>query len=169
MDLQGLESMPKDFPWDRDAFEVLACKNRNNELVACAGGAALSIFLRTRKPIYVWKATRRDGEPCVTKLELPRNTIVHVPADYKESLDLDDRKCRASKAVVLQHKCHVAIGFWEQVFGTSPPVTKSLYSSSFEYPIGETVEPNTPFSVMANRCEEGIHFFPEKDDAEKWG
>ncbi len=77
-----------------------------------------------------------------------------IPADAKRS-HVFGRKCRAEFAKVLE-----IIGAKEAV---------SSHNSNFTYKVGETVNPEKPFSTdWQEECASGIHFFITKIEAENY-
>lgn len=84
------------------------------------------------------------------------NVIVKllIPDDAKRS-SATSRKCRASKAVVLE------------VFGAE--TAYSQHDTAFAYTIGQTIEPEHPFDEDRwNECGSGIHFFITRQEAENY-
>ena len=82
-----------------------------------------------------------------------------IPEDALRS-SATGRKCRASKAVVLDI-------FDED--GNSIPSTTSMYDLDFIYKVGDVVQPTTDFDTDRwNECAPGIHFFISKEEAERY-
>jgi hypothetical protein len=76
-----------------------------------------------------------------------------IPEDAKR-LSATGRKCRASKAVVLD------------IVGAS--TAYSTHNSCFEYRIGETVYPDCFDEDRFHECSGGIHFFITREEAEQY-
>ena len=84
-----------------------------------------------------------------------------IPEDALRSSGTS-RKCRASKAVVLDI----------QMLDGTPleNVTAcSKYNFSFIYEIGKTVEPDSFDENRFNECSNGIHFFIDRSEAVEYG
>jgi hypothetical protein len=84
------------------------------------------------------------------------NVIVKllIPADAKRS-SATTRKCRASKAVVLE------------IFGADKAI--SQHANDFIYEVGKTIEPANPFCDNRwEECASGIHFFITRKEAENY-
>ena len=97
--------------------------------------------------LVVWKSARTaDKERALVKLL--------IPADAERS-NATGRKCRASRAVVLE------------IVGAE--VAFSRHDARFVYRVGETVEPYNPFDPDRwNECTSGIHFFLTREEAEAY-
>jgi len=77
-----------------------------------------------------------------------------IPKEAKRSHAFD-RKCRAEFAQVLE----LSIG--ERAYSTQ--------NKNFEYVVGQTVRPETPFDEdWTNECSTGIHFFITRIEAENY-
>lgn len=94
-----------------------------------------------------WKK-RRDGR--IVKLL--------IPADAKRC-SATTRKCRASKAVVLEITGDD---------GATYETAVSLQDKRFIYEVGKTVEPDSFDEDRWNECSNGIHFFITRGEAEAW-
>ena len=88
-----------------------------------------------------------------------RNNLIaklEIPKDAKR-LSATGRKCRASKAIVLEIKDSVGKTY-EQGF--------SQRSLDFIYTVDKTVDPEKPFEEDRwNECSSGIHFFITRQEA----
>lgn len=81
-----------------------------------------------------------------------------IPEDARRSSSLGE-KCRCNKALVLQ------------IFnrdGTPGEIAVSSYDHSFMYRIGSTVSVPNFDTDRFNECAPGIHFFMDRDAAEKY-
>ena len=96
-----------------------------------------------------------EGEIVGYKKLVEGIAVINIPADAKRS-NATGRKCRASKAIVIELPEGVEVGH-------------SQHDSSFEYRVGATVEPKEPFCEDRwNECASGIHFFITRGEAERW-
>jgi len=94
-----------------------------------------------------------EGELIVYKKLKEGVAVLRIPADANRS-NAAGRKCRASKAVVVELPEGLAVGH-------------SQCDPSFEYIVGETVEPTKPFCEDRwMECASGIHFFITRGEAE---
>ena len=101
--------------------------------------------------IVGWKKAKApDGSKCLVKLM--------IPSDAERS-NATGRKCRASKAVVLEI----------QDMGGNPAgiyEARSCMHPEFIYRVGDTVAPEKPFCADRwEECASGIHFFITRDEA----
>ena len=81
-----------------------------------------------------------------------------IPADAKRS-SATTRKCRASKAIVVDIEGNDGVKFTEAI---------SNHDCEFVYRVGETVEVPDYDEDRWNECSRGIHFFMSKQEAELW-
>lgn len=81
-----------------------------------------------------------------------------IPEDARRSSSLG-KKCRCDKAKVLQ------VFNWD---GTQDVIAKSTYNHHFFYFVGETVSVPNFDTDRFNECAPGIHFFMDRDAAEKY-
>ena len=83
------------------------------------------------------------------------NVIVKllIPEDAKRS-SATTRKCRASKAIVLE------------VIGAEKGV--SYEDADFVYEVGKEMTPDSFDDDRWNECSHGIHFFITREEAEKY-
>jgi hypothetical protein len=96
-----------------------------------------------------------DGELVVYKKLREGVAVLSIPSDAKRS-NATGRKCRSSKAIVIELPEGVEVGH-------------SQHDPSFEYRAGATVEPKEPFCEDRwNECASGIHFFITRGEAERW-
>ena len=96
-----------------------------------------------------------EGEIVGYKKLVEGIAVIKIPADAKRS-NATGRKCRASKAIVIELPEGVEVGH-------------SQHDSSFEYRVGATVEPKEPFCEDRwNECASGIHFFITRGEAKRW-
>jgi hypothetical protein len=105
--------------------------------------------------IIGWKKCynpRGNGAGVVVKLAIPPTAKVNLCTGRLD----DHRKCRASKARVLE----IEGGLKRAVSG---------HDSNFIYEVGKIVEPTRPFDLTTDQCKSGIHFFLDKRDAKAWG
>jgi hypothetical protein len=107
---------------------------------AYLSGARLPVFqiCPEEGAFIAWKKTRSG----VVKLL--------IPADAERTSTLVGRKCRASKAIVLE-------GFGQ-----------SLHNPSLSYEVGVTVLPDSYNGDIRIECTNGIHFFITKKEAEEY-
>lgn len=95
-----------------------------------------------------------------SKTESDLDVIVKllIPDDAKRS-SATTRKCRASKAIVLEI----------QTLDGKPlenVIAHSKHAINFVYKVGETVTPKLPFDEdRFNECASGIHFFINRQEA----
>ena len=82
-----------------------------------------------------------------------------IPADAKRS-SATTRKCRASKAKVLEIRDHLG-HFTKEV--------SSMHAISFKYRVGEFVEVEDFDENRWNECSSGIHFFITRKEAVEYG
>lgn len=128
---------------------------------------------RLKKPMIVWKkavicgpAARKKIDYhsmmalalCLVKLRLPVGARVIL---RKDSSDLDNRKCRASRAKVL--------GFYpyrgqKELVGQFGSI-RSKHDPRFCYFKGRVVKPTGKFDDSPFVCSSGIHFFVKRSDA----
>lgn len=81
----------------------------------------------------------------IVELEIPMSAIVFC---------INGKKCRTNKCKVLSI--------------SNGKIARSLYDNDFTYKIGKEIEIND-FDLRYNvECENGIHFFKNKEDAENW-
>ena len=101
-----------------------------------------------------WKKCRNHGannDEVIVKLEIPEDAM---------RSSATGRKCRASKAIVLEI---------QDIEGNK--IDSKAYSTyeqnqDFEYIVGETVEPREPFNENRyEECASGIHFFIDRQEA----
>ena len=101
-----------------------------------------------------WKKCRNHGannNEVIVKLEIPEDAM---------RSSATGRKCRASKAIVLEI---------QDIEGNK--IDSKAYSTyeqnqDFEYIVGETVEPREPFNENRyEECASGIHFFIDRQEA----
>ncbi len=101
--------------------------------------------------IIGWKKALTDDEtPVIVKLRIP---------DDAQRSNATGRKCRASKAVVLDI---------QHMQGNSLPdhtTAHSTYDHDFAYRKGETVEVKDFDTNRWNECAQGIHFFITRIEA----
>ena len=84
--------------------------------------------------------------------------LLQVPEDAIR-YSATTRKCRVSKAIVLK----IFDRNGDEVSGPIP----SIYTVSFLYAVGATVEPTAPFAMDRwNECSSGIHCFLTRYEAE---
>jgi hypothetical protein len=82
-----------------------------------------------------------------------------IPEDADRS-NATGRKCRASKAIVLE------IQDLDGHAVTSDVVATSTHDPSFQYKVGETVIPTSPFDTDRwKECAPGIHFYITREEA----
>ena len=81
-----------------------------------------------------------------------------IQADAKRS-SATTRKCRASKAIVVDIEDNNGVKFTEAI---------SNHDCEFVYRVGETVEVVDYDENRWNECSRGIHFFMSKREAELW-
>lgn len=124
-------------------------------------------FYKVKRPLHVWKAAAIHDPTSVApwmiryvvvELEIPKGSMVFSDALHntaKLAMWIDNRKCRADKAIVKS-----IVGGYAQCH--------SLQDEEFIYKVGETVKPTEPFSKRNRQCASGIHFFYDRSDAEKW-
>jgi hypothetical protein len=79
-----------------------------------------------------------------------------IPSDAEKSCCTNSRKCRASKAKVLQ-----ILDFNNNQIS----IAHSKHDSNFIYELGKIVIPNSFNSDFRNECSNGIHFFLTKQEA----
>ncbi len=103
-------------------------------------------------PFIGWKkAKNENGLDVIVKLL--------IPEDAKRS-SATTRKCRASKAMVLE----IQTLNGEPLAETVPAYSK--FAIDFVYKVGEMVTPNLPFDEdRFNECSSGIHFFINRQEA----
>ncbi len=101
-----------------------------------------------------WKKCRSHGtnnDEVIVKLE--------IPEDAKRS-SATGRKCRASKAIVLEIQDIEGNKIDSKAYSTYE------WAMNFEYIVGETVEPREPFDENRYEgCASGIHFFIDRQEA----
>ena len=101
-----------------------------------------------------WKKCRNYGtnnNEVIVKLE--------IPEDAKRS-SATGRKCRASKAIVLEIQDTEGNKIDSKAYSTYKGAI------DFEYIVGETVEPKKPFDENRyEECASGIHFFIDRQEA----
>lgn len=98
----------------------------------------------------------------IATLEIPASAFVVQPTNGK---------CRASKAKVLSIELIQSVaGSKKFVAGAKIKKAYSLWDSTFKYVVGETVVPTEPFDKEASwrECSTGIHFFIDRDKAERY-
>ncbi len=78
---------------------------------------------------------------------------IMIPDDAKRTNSLTDRKCRASKVIVLDG---------DGVGGTG------TYYPSLVYGEGDVIECEDYDDDIRVECTKGIHFFMTKEEAEEW-
>jgi uncharacterized protein YjbI with pentapeptide repeats len=83
-----------------------------------------------------------------------------IPADAKRTSSLAGRKCRCSKAKVLEIV---------DKDGNQIQECKNWNASyDFTYKVGETAEPDSYNDDIREECTNGIHFFITREEAEMW-
>ena len=102
-------------------------------------------------PDMPWLTVAGEGELIVYKKVSHGIAKLLIPADAERS-NATTRKCRASKAIVLE----------------CPEGAISLHDPDFKYKAGETVVPHEWCSDRWNECAGGIHFFLTRDEAEAY-
>ena len=96
-----------------------------------------------------WKAGRNK---CIIKLR--------IPASAKRTSSLVGRKCRASKAKVLEIKDR---------YGNKIDSCLCWNNNyDFIYEVGKTAIPNSYNDDIRFECSNGIHFFIIRKEAEEW-
>ena len=94
---------------------------------------------------------------CLTRGGDLRIVKLRIPEDAKRG-NATGRKCRASKAEVLEVQTMEGDPVDETVY--------SRYDPMFAYAAGSSVEPIAPFDVdRFNECASGIHFFITREEA----
>ena len=81
---------------------------------------------------------------------------LEIPADAKRTSSLIGRKCRASKARVLE------------ALNTNETEFYSIHDPHFIYKVGETVEASDFNDDIREECKPGIHFFMTLEEAIKY-
>lgn len=135
-------------------------------------------FYVVNKPLKVWKKTYTEADHnCVVALEIPVGAKIYanlLAKPWVTLTDMDDRKMRASEAIVVkQFRIGEATGYGkfqgivEHKYTGYKEVkhTRSGHNNSFKYKVGETVKPVNGFSLSERICESGIHFFVNLSDA----
>lgn len=137
-------------------------------------------FYVVNKPLKVWKKTYTEADhSCVVALEIPIGAKIYanlLTAYYQgvTNSQIDDRKMRASEAVVVkQFRIGEATGYGqfqgivERKYTGYKEVkhTKSGHDNKFKYSVGKTVTPTDGFSLRDRVCESGVHFFVNLSDA----
>ena len=102
-------------------------------------------------PDMPWLVIAGEGELIVYKKVSNGIAKLLIPADAERS-NATTRKCRASKAIVLE----------------CPEGAVSLHDSNFKYKAGGTVVPDQWCSDRWNECAGGIHFFLTRAEAEAY-
>ena len=83
-----------------------------------------------------------------------------IPGDAKRS-NATERKCRASKAIVLELQ--------ELNGDLFHGIARSQHDEDFIYKVGKTVYPTEPFcDDRWKECASGIHFFVTREEAVDW-
>ena len=107
------------------------------------------------------KALGPDGLPVLIKLQIPANA---------KRVNSFERKCRCSKAKVLEIR-YIGNEMYRNFKNGGPPqMAISHYNRSFKYEIGKIVEPDYFDDDVFKICSSGIHFFMDPREAEnyKW-
>lgn len=92
-----------------------------------------------------------EYEHCIVKLLIPEDALRSSGTS---------RKCRASKAIVLEFQDYEG-----HHLDDNPPVV-SIYNHAFGYRVGYPVQPVYPFDEDRwNNCASGIHFFMSRREA----
>lgn len=95
-----------------------------------------------------------------------RLVTLWIPADAHVIMgdsDKNERKCRASKAKVLEITCLHGIKQHEKAF------TKHNQHTGLVYEVGKVMKPQNGFDRNTREsCRAGIHFFLSKEDAENY-
>lgn len=126
-----------------------------------AGGKWHSNFYRVTKELKVFKKAYSGHNSVIVNLIIPVGAIVHFPEIIYDNHDIDNRKMRASKAIVHS----MATKFKKKEL----TVANSDWDCNFEYKVGKTVKPfDEKFSSTPRECEAGIHFFMQVEDALKY-
>lgn len=120
-------------------------------------------FMTTTRNVLVFKKVyRKNGNPAVALLEIPKNTQIFVGCRRHSGSMWSSRdayrKCRAERAVV-----HGFFTLDEKPLLVNS--TQSEFDPSFNYRLGETVTPLGGFSTNSEECEPGIHFFATFEEA----
>lgn len=101
-----------------------------------------------------WKKCRNHGAnnaEVIVKLEIPEDAM---------RSSATGRKCRASKAIVLEIQDIEGNKIDSKAYSTYE------HEQDFEYIVGETVEPREPFDENRyEECASGIHFFIDRQEA----
>ncbi len=138
-------------------------------------------FYVVNKPLKVWKKTYTEADHnCVVALEIPVGAKIYanlLTAYYIQGVtksQIDDRKMRASEAVVVkQFRIGEANGYGhfqgivERKYTGYKEVkhTRSGHDNSFKYKVGKTVKPVNGFNLDDRICAAGVHFFVNLSDA----
>lgn len=113
------------------------------------------------RQMLVWKKAfcldRKWGNManCLVQLRINKGTLINI---CKSRLGVDERKCRAAKALVVSI---------EDMTGTQFNKTRKAFSHhqhDFSYKVGKIVVADD-FCKSDAKCAAGIHFFLNKDDA----
>lgn len=101
-----------------------------------------------------------DGEFVAYKNTRQGVVKLLIPADADRVFSTILRKCRASKAIVLE----LPEGCPEDSMGV--PYAESMWNAEFHYEVGQTMEPWQPFDpTPLLDCTSGIHFFLTRAEA----
>ena len=110
-----------------------------------ATGSELALAMASHLPEGPFHAWKKCQNETIVKLLIPEDA---------ERSHGTERKCRASKAVVLE------------VIGADEGV--SIYDGTTRYRVGETVIPDGWDTDRWNTCGQGIHFFITRLEAEAY-
>lgn len=124
-------------------------------------------FYQVVTPLKVFKAIYTKGNISVCALLIPEGALVYASPSvfrtktylksYNSSNDRDDRKMRASRAIV--NSIHSPRKGFERASGYAG------HDHTFKYRPGMTVVPKKPFSMARMQCASGIHIFLNFNDA----
>lgn len=118
------------------------------------------------EPKVVWKATRNY----VAKLLLPEGATVVHPVRDNRGFNATVNKKRTDEAIVCAFY-EVNLGFGENEIKqvALDDVDLSRRTDTFEYEIGEVVEPRDDLDTNTDaECTDGVHFFCTVDEAIYW-
>jgi len=115
----------------------------------------IPMFCPETGSFIAWKKCVRKGRYnyryCIVKLLIPEDALRSSGTS---------RKCRASKAIVLEFQDYEG-----HHLDDNPPVV-SMYNHAFGYRVGYPVQPVYPFDEDRwNNCASGIHFFMSRQEA----
>lgn len=130
----------------KDAVGMDTIKTDNRTLFIVSRCPSEGSFIGWKQALY--GASHHYRIPCIVKLE--------ISADALRS-SATSRKCRCSKAKVLEIQSILGTNLSTKAFSAHDPL--------FEYRVGETVEVPDFDTNRWNECSSGIHFFITREEA----